>query len=109
MIALEKRQLPLGQESKLRTWLSLPQANILRQVVTAQCQLLQAEALANAVNSEVGDQLELVSRSQMKSAARYAAFIEIFDSLAKLPADEHFYTAVLPATTHANNTYGTED
>lgn len=105
MIELIRERLAAPQEAKLRAWLSKPEADILRKVLSAGCQFAQAEALQKALHATAGDVSDLVSRAEMQTAAEFHTTLIIFDSIARQSATDPFHIARLKtATDNANTT-----
>ena len=106
MIVLSREKLSPDIERKLRRWLSSPEANTLRRVVTAECQFAQAAALQKALSAHDGNASELLMQDDLRQAARYNTFLEIFYELAAKPKESAFSTAKLQPTATIN--YGND-
>jgi hypothetical protein len=106
MIVLIREKLSPELERKLRLWLSKPEANILRRVVTAECQMSQAAALQKALSARDGNASELLMQDDLRQAARFNTFLEILNEIAAKPKESAFTTAKLqpPATINYGNT-----
>jgi len=103
VIELGTERISPALETKFRQWLSQPECDTLRQVVTAQCQLLQAEALNKALNAKPGETADLISKEDMRQAGRWADFRTLLDQLVAQPKAQPFVTAKL-LTPKANAT-----
>ena len=106
MIVLSREKLSPDIERKLRRWLSSPEANTLRRVVTAECQFAQAAALQKALSAHDGNASELLMQDDLRQAMRYHTFLEIFNELSAKPADTSFSVPKLqpPAIANYGNT-----
>lgn len=93
-------------EQKLRKWLSQPEADILRRVVAARCEFLQAEALKKALHAIKGEAADLLQQDDMKQAARFDTFNQILTELSDQPKETPFQLAKKAdtITVHANIT-----
>ena len=108
MIILQKEPISPDSERKFRRWLAQSEVQTLRKVVTAQCQFLQADALAKALSATSGDPSDLVLRDEMREAARWYDFAKILDDLCNTPPTEHFTIAKLTPTPTPNYDHTTQ-
>ena len=81
MIVLQKEPISIDSERKLRIWLSKPEANTLRRVITSECQFAQAAALQKALSARDGNASELLMQDDLRQAARFNTFLEILNEM----------------------------
>jgi hypothetical protein len=106
MIVLQKEPISIDSERKLRIWLSKPEANTLRRVITSECQFAQAAALQKALSARDGNASELLMQDDLRQAARFNTFLEILNEIAAKPKESTFSTVKLqpPAIANYGNT-----
>lgn len=110
MIEFTQEPLSLALEHKLRRWLMLPEVNILRRVIIAECQVAQAAALAKALVAHPGDAKDLLMQDDLKQAARFSTFLEILDQTITRDKNLPFLIAKLkPTAIYGNDTNRTDE
>lgn len=102
MIELLRERLASPQEAKLRAWLAKPEADILRKVLSAECQFAQSEALKQSLHATAGDINDLLAREEMRTAAEYDTALKILEAAIAKPPEEHFHIARLKTATTDN-------
>jgi hypothetical protein len=110
MIELVAEPFPAGSQEKLRKWLAMPEANLLRKAVTARGQLHEAAALNLAIRSKPGQPGELLAQDDMREAQRYFEFLTIFNAISATSPPATFFTAKLnPTSNHGQTPEPTSD